>query len=93
MRYTKDIDIAVPKPADIPKRKSVLERANYFVKVRPHGLSGYKKIDGVPIVVNTIVERVKSVKKTVAPFYPEELGQVKVNVASFEDTLILKALL
>lgn len=93
MRYTKDIDVAVSKRDDLPKLKRVLERAGYSVRARPHGLSGYRKVRGVAIVVNAIVEEVKRVKKIVAPFYPSESKPIRVNVASLEDILILKTLL
>lgn len=93
MRYTKDIDIAVQRAEDLPKLKRVLERADYAVRERPHGLSGYKKVHGIAIVVNAIVVEVKRVKKTVASFYPRVSKPIRVNVASLEDTLALKTLL
>lgn len=93
MRYTKDIDIAVPKQEDLSKLKRLLERADYSVRERHRGLSGYKKIRGVAIVVNAIVEEVQRVKKIVPPFYASEFRPIRVNVASLEDTLILKTLL
>lgn len=93
MRYTKDIDLAVPKLEDLPKLKRVLQRADYLVRKRPHGLSGYKKIHGIAIVVNATVEEVKRVKRMVVPFYHDKSKPIRVNVASLEDTLILKTLL
>jgi len=90
LRHTKDIDLAVSKKEDIQELKGILRKIGYSVNERPHGLSGYRKERGEAIVVNAIVEDVKSVRANIKSLYNEEILH-NIPVASLEDTLIMKA--
>lgn len=68
LRHTKDIDLAVSKKKDIQELKGILRKIGYSVSERPHGLSGYRKERGEAIVVNAIVEDVKSLILLFKPF-------------------------
>lgn len=90
LRYTKDIDLAVKSEKDLPKLRGILAKIGYEVKERPHGLSGYRKVRGVAIVVNAIVEDVKIEKRNINSFYPKTGLSIKASVACIEDLLISK---
>lgn len=88
-RYTKDIDLAT-KNEDLPRLRKILERLKYAVRDRPHGLSGYRKVRGVAITVNAIIEEIKAKERRINSFYPQVGLSFKAEVASIEDLLILK---
>lgn len=89
-RYTKDIDLAVQKERDLPKLKGIMRSVGYTLRDRPHGFSGYRKVRGVAITVNAIIESIKSQQRTISSFYPEVNITLKARVASIEDLLVLK---
>lgn len=89
-RYTKDIGLAVREETELPRLRMMLERAGYAVRDRPHGLSGYRRVRGVSITVNAIVEDVESQERTISSFYPQVPLSFKAKVSSIEDLMILK---
>lgn len=88
-RYTKDIDLAT-KNEDLPRLRKILEKLKYAVRDRPHGFSGYRKVRGVAITVNAIIEDVKAKERTIKSFYPQVGLSFKAKVASIEELLISK---
>lgn len=89
-RYTNDIDLIVRSTKELSRLKFVLKKIGYRIRERPHGLSGFRRTRGVPIVINVRVEEMASEKREITPFYPE-IEPIKVRVASIEDILISKA--
>ena len=91
LRYTKDIDLIV-KRKDLPKLRWILGKLGYSIRGKPYGLSGYKKVSGVAIVINAGIGKIRSVKRMIRPFYSQVSIEFKARVASIEDLLILKML-
>lgn len=90
IRYTKDIDLALPRREESTKLRGILARLGYSITEKPYGLSGYRKVRGVAIVVNTIIDDVWAEEKEIKSFYPVGIS-IKANVSSIEDLLILKS--
>lgn len=88
MRYTKDIDLAVKK-SDLNKLRFVLKKIGYQLKDRPHGLSGFRRVGKIPIILNVSAEDIRGKSARVKSFYGETI--VEMRVARIEDLLILKA--
>lgn len=88
LRHTRDIDLVTASEEDLQKLKFVLAKEGYVFKKRPHGLSGFKRCAGVPIVLNVSVDEIESEKKTIKSFYGSET--ISVDVASIEELLAMK---
>lgn len=88
LRYTRDIDLVIASEEDLQKLRFVLAKEGYIFKKRPHGLSGFKRCAGIPIVLNVSVGEMESEKKTIKSFYGSET--ISVDVASIEELLAMK---
>lgn len=89
-RYTKDIDITVGNREDMNKLTGALKKIGYQVKERNHQRrTAFRRVEGTPISVNIILERVESTRREITSYYEHE--PVDAPVALPEDIVVLKA--
>lgn len=91
IRYSKDIDLVVKNTDDMQKLKYVLGKLKYEFRAAKHGLSGFKRIEGVPIVLNISVNDVNFGKRGIKALYSDK--RVKADVIDIEELVPNKLIL